>query len=215
MGNFANSFVVFTICISICGLNGQRRRPQHIGRPVAFNREGNIQQGNDFSKFFDYHNLAETEDCVHHLCYNMTNYPSDTIKNIIAKKKEYHHHFGFVIEPYTPPSILEKSPISSGTEDLNMCATRQYTHYPQTALNKFSKRVVIVNVDDFKQSVSFEICLSNVKCFMDDHAPLHYETSCKQQYTLIRLVAIAENGNVSLDSIPVPSSCVCTYRRTV
>ncbi|KAF5298679.1 hypothetical protein FQR65_LT09659 [Abscondita terminalis] len=214
MDNLVN-FAVLIICISYT--NAIRyRRPQISSHHLELNLADRIKQSHDFKKFFDHRNLAENDGCIYHLCNNITNYPSNNIKNIIEKKKEFHNLFGPVIQPYEPPTLLGKSPsIIEEFEEKNMCATRQYTNYPQTALNKYRKRVVIINVDDFKQAVSFEICLPNAKCFMDAHKPLHYETSCKQQFTLIRLVAVEENGNVILDSIPIPSGCVCTYRRTV
>ncbi|KAK4880930.1 hypothetical protein RN001_004249 [Aquatica leii] len=198
MGNFIK-FAVLIICIAITNAI-RHRRPQIASHHIEFNFKEKIQQSHDFKKFFDQRNLAETDDCIYHLCSNITNYPQYNIRSIIEKKKEFHNLFGPVIQPYEPPKLTGKSPsIIQGFEEKNMCATRQYTHYPQTALNKYRKRTVIVNVDDFRQAVSFEICLPNAKCFMDAHKPLHYETSCKQQFTLIRLVAVEENGNVILD----------------
>ncbi|KAF5304382.1 hypothetical protein FQA39_LY09761 [Lamprigera yunnana] len=216
MGYFVK-FVVFVICISFtCSKAMRHRRPQISSHYMELNLMEKLQQSHDFKKFFDQHNLGESNDCIYHLCSNITNYPSNNIKSIIQKRKEFHNLFGPVIQPYEPPTLSGKSPsIIEGFEEKNMCATRKYTHYPQTALNKYRKRVVIVNVDDFKQAVSFEICIPNSKCFMDAHKPLHYETSCKQQFTLIRLVSVEESGTVVLDNIPIPSNCVCTYRRTV
>ncbi|XP_031354673.1 uncharacterized protein LOC116179102 isoform X2 [Photinus pyralis] len=160
-------------------------------------------------------NLGESNACVHHLCSNVTNYPTVDVNTIIKKKKEFHHFFGSVIEPYSPPEILGKAPVYGATEDQNMCPVKTYKLSPQTALSVTMKRVVIVNVEDFKQVVSFEVCIPNKKCFMDDRKPLFYETFCKQQYTLIRLVTVAESGDLILDNVPIPSSCVCSYKRTV
>lgn len=215
MGNFGNLIVVLIICISVYNTSAGRKRRLH-GGPVNYRIGNKLKQSNEFFEFFDYRNLAESNDCVYHLCSNVANYPNISVKNIITKRKEFHHLFGSVIEPYTPPSLLERSPILNDVEDeQNMCPVLTYTLRPQTALNKNTKRVVIVNVDDFKQEVSFEVCVPNAKCFMDDHKPLFYETFCKQQYTLIRLVAVAESGDLILDSVPIPSSCVCSYRRTI
>ncbi|KAK5649212.1 hypothetical protein RI129_000241 [Pyrocoelia pectoralis] len=212
MGNFTNLYVVLIACVGACNVYAKRERPPSLRDPISYSMGNKISSFYISNKLYDHRNLMENNECIHHLCYNITNYPSSSVKDIITRNKDFHHLFGSVIRPYSPPTL---SPKFTSNEDENMCAVLTYTVRPQTALNKSTKRVVVANVDDYKQEVSFEVCVPNTKCFMDDHKPAQFETACKQQYTVVKLVTVAENGQLTLDSVPIPSSCVCTYRGSV
>lgn len=128
----------------------RRRRPPKV-RP-----EG-VEQRTNFRSSLASESFLENENCIYNLCSNVSRYPDTLIKEMINKKKEFHRFFGSVIQPYHVPTLAAKSPING--QDKNMCPTQQYTYFPEIALNKNRKKMYIVNVDKFKQAVSFETCV--------------------------------------------------------
>ncbi|KAB0793958.1 hypothetical protein PPYR_13578 [Photinus pyralis] len=216
MNTFLKLLVLFTIYIGCSGVCAKRQRRPNLTHPMNVRIKNKFNSNGNTLRFFDHRypieNNKENNECIHNLCYNITDYPSERVKDLIIKKEEFHHLFGSIVQPYRPPAILEKSAIDN--EDVNMCAVVKYRIWPQTALNKDFKKVWIANVDNYKQDVTFEVCLPNKKCFMDSHMPSNFETFCKQQYTVIKLVSMKDDDLV-LESIPIPSSCACSYRNAV
>lgn len=182
--------------------------------------QGRRQQPSNLNKqhlkrLFTNNNFDETKNCIHGLCSDVNEYPTHSITSLIANNKEFHKYFGNIVEPYEKPILRPKfnMALEEFDEEKNMCAVTRYMRYPQMALRDYREPVVIVNVEGFRQSVIFEVCDTNSKCFLDDHKPVGYETACRQQYSNIRFVTITNDYNITMKSIPIPSSCVCTYKK--
>ncbi|KAG5874016.1 hypothetical protein JTB14_025798 [Gonioctena quinquepunctata] len=145
------------------------------------------------------------------LCTNTTLYPKGAIKKLLQKnKKKYAHLSGSVIKP-TDEMIPQ---VRSEYIDSNVCRTRQISKRPLVAFDAKMKQKFIVNVEGYQQIVTYETCVDeNSACFGNDHWPNDFQTFCKQAYSMVRLVAVNHSGKLEYAYFPVPSNCVCAYKK--
>nr|XP_023015337.1 uncharacterized protein LOC111504858 [Leptinotarsa decemlineata] len=147
------------------------------------------------------------------LCTNTTFYPKTAIMKLIKRNKnKFAHLSGNVIKP--TEEIVPRIKSVDEYIDSNVCRTRRVSKLPLIAFDAKMKQKFIVNVKGYQQIVSYEICVDeNSVCFGNDQWPNDFTTFCKQAYSLVRLVAVSHSGKLEYGYFPIPSNCVCSYRK--
>lgn len=154
---WVSKFIFALFCLN--RIHCTRYTFQGVGCATIHHRrhESKYSALNQLDNTIKYPSIYESKNCLHNLCTNVTNYPSIYIQNVISKSKQFDQYFGSVIQPYNQPRLSAKS--SQDYEERNMCDTIQFKYFPELAKNKLNKRVIIVNVENFRQAVSFETCV--------------------------------------------------------
>nr|WMZ41601.1 spaetzle-4 protein [Altica viridicyanea] len=145
-------------------------------------------------------------------CTKTPSYPKIAIKKMLNRNKGFQFLSGSVIEPLNETVILNYR--APADQEENMCKTRKVSMLPKTAFDTKKKLKYIVNVDDMKQVITYETCVdAGNSCYGNENWPNDIETFCKQSYAVIRLLSVSHAGKLEYAYFPVPSNCVCSYRK--
>ncbi|CRL01507.1 CLUMA_CG014486, isoform A [Clunio marinus] len=91
-----------------------------------------------------------------------------------------------------------------------LCESQSAFIRPQKLKNVNEEMKLIVNHQNFTQIVRFETCSSeNFPCTYNIY-PKSVKSHCRQNYSIIQLLAYDENQNcLKIDQFKIPSSCEC------
>ncbi|XP_028130140.2 uncharacterized protein LOC114326108 [Diabrotica virgifera virgifera] len=149
---------------------------------------------------------------LNQLCTNSTAYPKLAIKRLLKRNKK---QFGYLAGSVIAPAFDFTSDLLRAPEvEENMCRTKKISMTPKVAFDIKKNRKFIVNVEDFQQIITYETCIDlGESCFGNSAIPNDFETLCKQAYTVVRLLSVTHTGKLEYSYFPVPSTCVCSYRK--
>ncbi|XP_044756477.1 protein spaetzle-like [Coccinella septempunctata] len=152
------------------------------------------------------------EDCKGIECTSPSRYPERQI-NKLARRLRI-ESFGKVFEPTKMFDIKLRSPFDEeDDEGENVCAFREVTIFPKTAKDEDYKLRFIVNTKEHQQGITYQLCTSK-ESFIN-RMLLGYYFFCKQNYSTVRLLYLTEDGQLEYGKFPVPSACVCSYKKKI
>uniref|UniRef100_A0A182U556 Spaetzle domain-containing protein n=1 Tax=Anopheles melas TaxID=34690 RepID=A0A182U556_9DIPT len=131
-------------------------------------------------------------------------YPRATIDKILQKNMD---KYADLFE-----GSIKREPLSTRVDsegDKYLCNSIAHTEYP-TKVNDY----MIVNMENFFQSISYETCSNLGGRCSNSHTGHGYELKCQQTYRTHKLFSVAPNANkFDLVEVTFPSCCKCTHVR--
>ncbi|KAL3276968.1 hypothetical protein HHI36_012332 [Cryptolaemus montrouzieri] len=100
-----------------------------------------------------------------------------------------------------------------------VCEMEPSTRYPAKMMNLRKEEKYIVNHEGFYQPVYVEVCKPDIICSVNKSAtssqfPETHISTCKQKYTVQRLVAYkSEKKSIVVEEFRVPCACVCVVEK--
>ncbi|CAH1107557.1 unnamed protein product [Psylliodes chrysocephalus] len=146
-------------------------------------------------------------------CDKTPGYPLRAITALLKRnKKKIEFLSGTAMQP------LNEATFRSPEDPENLCKTRRYSVAPKTAPDIQNNTKFIVNVEGFKQLVTYENCMrekdgSEKACTGYEFWPNDFKTTCRQAHTVIRMLSLTYSGKMDYAYFPIPSGCYCAYTK--
>lgn len=115
-------------------------------------------------------------------------------------------------------SLLQRSPVKPtmhqrammGAQE-NGCIYTSEMRYPVIALSTAGEWRFIINVAEFLQPIRMEKCVQQLSKCLDNDLTVNSGsiTYCKQEYKLVQLYSLNDNGDLSQFEYKFPANCRC------
>ncbi|KAG5875966.1 hypothetical protein JTB14_009828 [Gonioctena quinquepunctata] len=125
-----------------------------------------------------------SRNCTFGLCDEVENYPVDKIRRLISRSPELRQYF-------QQTEIPTRFNNRFGEDGDALCSTITHTKFPKSARNVQDVEMFLVNLGDYKQGIVYETCSKEGRsCDFSDTFPMGYTATCKQKFTVRRLMAV-------------------------
>jgi len=150
-------------------------------------------------------------------------YPKREILNLLRQSDTFRSPVHFK-KLHDRPCEIEKSlteftnRIAFNPDEAPLCDAFSSYQYPEIARTVHGKWRYIINIDEYQQGVSMEICNKQIKdraCrYNGKEGNYPDDTICKQIYSRHNMLTVSPSRGVAYETFLFPSACICHLTKT-